>query len=72
MRYYFHLESETNIHIDHLGQEFAQERDVMEHAFEMARRLAEEDRWLGWSLRVIDARNTEVICVPILDSIMSR
>lgn len=72
MRYFFHLESETNIHIDHLGEEFAREEDVMEHAFAMARELAGEDRWLGWSLRVIDERNTEILCVPILDSIMSR
>ncbi|WP_072397132.1 hypothetical protein [Hyphomicrobium sp. CS1GBMeth3] len=72
MRYFFHLESETNVHIDHLGQEFAHYQDVTHHAFAMARELAEEDRWLGWSVRVIDARNREVICVPILDAILSR
>ncbi|MCC7252613.1 hypothetical protein [Hyphomicrobium sp.] len=71
MRYYFHLESETNIHLDHRGREFADAGGVKSYAVAMARELAREDKWLGWKLRVIDAHNTEVICVPIVDAVLS-
>lgn len=72
MRYYFHLESETNIHIDHLGRDIADLRGVETHATQLARELANEDRWLGWTVRVIDAHNREVLSVQILDSILSQ
>jgi hypothetical protein len=70
MRYYFHLESETNIHIDHRGRAFEAAKEAEEHAAAMVRQLAEEDRWLGWMVRVIDARNKEVICLQIVDSVL--
>lgn len=67
MRYYFHLESETNVHIDHLGKEFDDAQEVKAHAHAVARKLSREDKWLGWTVRVIDSDNAEFICVPIVD-----
>lgn len=72
MRYYFHLESETNVYLDHQGQEFAHYEDMMQYAIALARELAEEDRWLGWSVHVIDAHNAEAVCLPVLDLIRQR
>jgi hypothetical protein len=67
MRYFLHLESETNIYIDHRGKEFPDVASVAAYATGMARELAEHDRWLGWQVRVIDATNAEVFCAPIVD-----
>lgn len=67
MRYFLHLESETNMYIDHRGKEFADVGSVVAYAKGMARELADHDRWLGWSVRVIDATNTEVFCAQIVD-----
>ena len=67
MRYFLHLESETNIYIDHRGKEFPDIGSVVAYAKGMARELSAHDRWLGWSVRIIDATNTEVFCVPIVD-----
>lgn len=72
MRYYFHLESDTNIQIDHWGKEFDCPQDAIDHGAVLARQLAEFDTWLGWAVRVIDAHNTELVCVPILDPIESK
>lgn len=72
MRYYFHLESETNIHIDHLGREFTHAEDVEAHAATLAHDLGRDDRWLGWSVRVIGAHNMEVLCVPVADVLVRR
>lgn len=71
MRYFFHLESETNIHIDHLGKDFDDAQGVKAHAYAVARKLSREDKWLGWSVRVIDAHNVECLCVPIIDEALS-
>ncbi len=71
MRYYFHLESETNVHIDHLGKEFDDAQGAKAHAIAVARKLAKEDKWLGWNVRVIDANNAEFLCVPIIDEALS-
>lgn len=67
MRYYFHLESETNIHIDHLGKEFDDAQGAKAHAFCVAQKLSKEDKWLGWTVRVIDAENREFLSLVILD-----
>jgi len=72
MRYYFHLESETNIQIDHGGRDFDRHRDALDHAFALARDLGEDEKWLGWSVRVIDEDNAEVLCVPIFAAIGSE
>ncbi|AHB50371.1 hypothetical protein W911_15120 [Hyphomicrobium nitrativorans NL23] len=71
MRYYFHLESGTNIHIDPRGVDFERRTDVINHASAMARDLGDDERWVGWSLRVIDEGNAEVFCVPIRASVLS-
>ncbi|HRN84813.1 MAG TPA: hypothetical protein PK857_08330 [Hyphomicrobium sp.] len=71
MRYYFHLESETNICIDAQGIDFEGRSDAINHASAMARDLGDDDRWLGWSVRVIDDGNAEVISVPVRASILS-
>lgn len=72
MRYFFHLESETNVHIDHLGKEFEDAQGVKAHAMAVACKLAREDKWLGWAVRVIDAKNVEVLCVPIVDEALQK
>lgn len=71
MRYYFHLESKTNIHIDPHGMDFDRRLDAINHASAMARDLGDDDRWVGWSVRVIDERNAEVVSVSIRASILS-
>lgn len=72
MRFYFHLESETNIQIDLRGRDFDWSQDAKDHALALARELAEDERWLGWSVRVIDAGNAEIFCVPIHESTLSK
>ncbi len=67
MRYYFHLESETNVHIDHLGKEFDDAQGAKAHALAVASKLSKEDKWLGWTVRVIDANNAEFLSLTILD-----
>ncbi|MBN8911988.1 MAG: hypothetical protein J0H65_08000 [Rhizobiales bacterium] len=67
MRYYFHLESDANIHIDHRGLVFAEAAEAKAHAHAVARKLSMEDKWLGWKVRVIDAANVELCCLTILD-----
>ncbi|WP_295557163.1 hypothetical protein [uncultured Hyphomicrobium sp.] len=70
MRYYFHLENDESIHIDHLGKDFEYVESAKVHAASVARKLAATDRWQGWSLRVIDARNAEVTNIPIQDTLL--
>ncbi|MGE0023855.1 MAG: hypothetical protein AB7S70_09520 [Hyphomicrobium sp.] len=70
MRYYFHLESETTVFLDHLGKEFAGEDSAARHAASMARDLAADDQWLGWFVQVIDANNTQVLSVQIVDALL--
>jgi hypothetical protein len=72
MRYYFHLETETNVYIDHLGKEFEGVEAAKAHAVVVARELSAYDKWLGWMVRVIDADNAEVCCVPIVDPAVAR
>jgi hypothetical protein len=67
MRYYFHLESETNVHIDHLGKECDDAQSAKAHAHAVARKLSKEDKWLGWKVRVIGAANKEIYCLTIVD-----
>ncbi|HRN87508.1 hypothetical protein [Hyphomicrobium sp.] len=71
MRYYFHLESQTNIQIDPHGMDFDRRSDAINHASAMARDLGDDERWVGWSLRVIDNNNTEVFYVLIRASVLS-
>jgi hypothetical protein len=74
MRYFFHLESDagTRIHLDHLGRDFSDAQGAGAHAVAMARKLAREDAWLGWSVRVIDSANTEIIRVPVRDPLLAE
>lgn len=72
MRYFFHLESETSISLDHRGREFQEPRSVAEHAAAMARGLAGDEAWAGWSVRVIDSNNREVFRVPIGEAALSK
>jgi hypothetical protein len=67
MRYFFHLEDATDVHLDHRGMKFAQRQEAVDHAFIVARALSGESRWAGWSLRVIDAENVEILRLPIRD-----
>ena len=69
MRYYFHLESESTIQLDHCGREFDWCQDAMEYAAALARDLAGEDKWQGFTVRVIDECNTEILCVPVVDAV---
>ena len=71
MRYFFHLESETNIVIDSRGRDFDRRFDAINYASAMARDLGDDERWIGWSVRVIDERNAEVVSVPVRASIVS-
>jgi len=70
MRYFFHLESDTTVFLDHLGTEFAAQDSATRHAAVMARDLAADDQWLGWYVRVIDANNTEVTSVQVVDALL--
>ena len=71
MRYFFHLESEKNIVIDSRGKDFDLRFDAISHASAMARDLGDDEKWIGWSVRVIDDRNAEVFSVPVRASILS-
>lgn len=71
MRYFFHLESDANIHLDHRGRDFSDFPGVEAHAAALARGLADDEMWAGWSVRVIDAQNREVLCVRIEDTALS-
>lgn len=65
MRYFFHLESDRDIHIDPMGEDLADPGAAKAHAVAMARMLARDSAWEGWSVRVIDANNAEVLSVPV-------
>lgn len=72
MRYYFHLEKGTSVYVDHRGRDFADLQGVTAYAHETARTLAQDEIWDGWSVRVIDARNTEVLCLPLAEAAMTK
>jgi len=65
MRYFFHLESGKDVHIDPMGEEMAGPASAKAHALAMARILARNAAWKGWSVRVIDSNNAEVTTVPV-------
>lgn len=67
MRYHFHVETETSISIDHLGQDFKDTRSAKAYATELARRLMRDKVWANGTLRVVDGQNTEIICLKVRD-----
>jgi hypothetical protein len=71
MRYYFHLENDSSLSIDHIGKEFPDLPSVTSYASELANSLARSDMPEGWAIRVVDARNTEVFWLPVVDGILS-
>lgn len=66
MRYYFHLESDTNVQIDPQGVEFDRYQDAWDHAQTLARDLGTDPRWRGWRVSVVDAHNTQIFVEPIM------
>jgi hypothetical protein len=72
MRYYFHLEHETSVHLDHMGQEFPDTKSMKDHAATAARELSKLEKWKGWSLLVVGTNNTEVLRVPIAATAVSE
>lgn len=72
MRYYFHLENGTSVHLDHRGRDFPDIGTVKTHATAAARELAKHEKWNGWSLLVIGSNNSEVLRVPIANAILAE
>lgn len=65
MRYYFHLECDPNYCLDARGEIFALESDAVDHAHAIARDLACDNSWAGWSVRIVGPNNSDVAIVPV-------
>lgn len=65
MRYFYHLECDKDVLIDERGDEYAREDDAIDQALALARSLAADRRWKGWSVRVVGEHNVDVFSVPI-------
>lgn len=67
MRYHFHVEAGRHVCIDPLGLELADFQQAMNHAVELVCEFANDQKWFGATLRVVNSQNSEVLSLPIVD-----
>ena len=63
-RFYFHVDNGRR-YPDETGSVFSTRDDATAHAFVLARELAEDGSWLGFSILVTDGRGQEITRVAI-------
>jgi hypothetical protein len=66
MRYFFHILRNDSIFKDEAGQIFSGVEGAKAHASVIARELAEDTGWEGFSVLIVDEIGTEVARLPIV------